>query len=49
MTTQLDAPQLERLVQIKKNILALLLEAVSWVRGGAACQSLVCDRLYGVG
>ena len=33
MTRQLDAAQLERLVQIKEDILALLLEAVSLVRG----------------
>ena len=33
MTKQLDAPQLERLAQIKKDILALLLEAVSLVHG----------------
>ena len=33
MTKQLDAPRLERLIQIKEDILALLLEAVSLVRG----------------
>ena len=33
MTKQLDPSQLERLIQIKQEILALLLEAVSLVRG----------------
>ena len=33
MTKQLDAPRLERLIQIKEDILVLLLEAVSLVRG----------------